>query len=226
MVNSVTTWTMSSTRKTLACAAVALLLSGCGSEGFGGDLPSIFKVAQASLGTADSVSYGEAAAEPYASVGLRIGDSNQIMIILASNDNGVQMWTSAQHFVVVTHDGRILRTAGFGFDLGGSQLLHTKVAADGSYTSNWLYDFPKLGKFGVPIVCTGAPKGLETVTIVGRNLSARHIEEKCEAESRDLDWSFRNVFWKDPESGFVWKSRQSINPKLDVLEIETFRPPR
>ena len=31
--------------------------------------------------------------------------------------------------------------------------------------------------------------------------------------------------WIDPQTGFVWRSRQTIHPRGDTLETEIFRPP-
>lgn len=222
MAKSPIIWTISSIRKALASGAVALLVAGCG---VGGDLSSIYKVAQATFEPPASISYNEAASVPYASIGLRIGDSSQTMIILASDDDGDLMWTSAQRLVVVTRNGRIVRTAGFGHDLGGSRELKVTRTDERSYTTKWVADFPGTRPFAVPIVCEGRMKGQEIITLLGRNQSVRRFEEKCEAKSDDLDWTFKNVFWKDLKSEYVWKSIQHVNPKLDALEIETLRQP-
>ena len=39
-------------------------------------------------------------------------------------------------------------------------------------------------------------------------------------------WSFENLFWVDPQTGFVWRSVQHIAPGVAPIEIDVLRPPR
>jgi hypothetical protein len=38
--------------------------------------------------------------------------------------------------------------------------------------------------------------------------------------------AFQNEFWVDPETGFVWKSRQFLVPGLPAVEFEVLKPYR
>ena len=58
------------------------------------------------------VTRDQAAAIPYASMGYRLDDGIRALLVLATDANGEQLWTSAAHVVIVTRDGRIVRTVG------------------------------------------------------------------------------------------------------------------
>ncbi|MDE2184890.1 MAG: YjbF family lipoprotein [Alphaproteobacteria bacterium] len=78
--------------------------------------------------------------------------------------------------------------------------------------------------FSVLITCEDRDAGPETISILGKDIHTRRIDESCRSDD-SLDWSFRNVFWVDPETGLVWRSIQHVNPKLDAVEIDVLRPP-
>jgi hypothetical protein len=66
-------------------------------------------------------------------------------------------------------------------------------------------------------------KGQETITILGQTMASARVDEDCQSTSPR--WRFRNSYWLDPQSGFVWRSLQHIHPHGDTLDIEIFRPP-
>ena len=65
------------------------------------------------------VTRDQAAAIPYASLGYSLDDGNQSILVLATDTNGELLWTSPSHIVIVTRNGRIVRTLGFAHDLSG-----------------------------------------------------------------------------------------------------------
>jgi hypothetical protein len=205
-------------------AAAASLLAGCSFTG-GSDVLSIFQYAKAAFSPAPRVSLAEAAASPYASIGLRVGDSGETMLILASGDSGRSLWTSDTRIALTTVNGRIVRTAGLGHDLGGLELRRESRGENGAATMLWYADFPELGLYSVPVTCNGRRTGMETITILGKSIQTWRTDEDCVADHDKLDWSFTNTFWRDPRSGLAWRSIQHINPKFDPIEIETLRPP-
>src|SRR6202008_3436431 len=105
----------------LAGAALAIAVAGCSSAGSGNtNYSQFYKMMRQSL----SASFGnvrvtrdQAAAIPYASMGYALDGGNQIMLVLATDSGGEMLWTSAAHIVIVTRQGRIVRTLGFGHDL-------------------------------------------------------------------------------------------------------------
>jgi len=201
----------------LCCPAAACTFMG-------GDVRSIYEFGKQVL-VPQGVTLAEAASSPYASLGLRVGNSPEIMIILATDSGGEQLWTSAAHIAIVTSAGRVIRTSGLGHDLGNLVSRDHKSGSNRSSIAHWLVDIPELKAYAVPVVCESFPTGDETIVVLGKALLTRRVVERCRAEASTFNWTFKNVYWIDPDSGLVWRSVQHINPKLDALELEVLRPP-
>ena len=161
---------------------------------------------------------------PYASIGFRFGDGAQNMLLLVGQSTDPLLWTARAKYAIVTDHGHVMKTTGFKYNLGGYQLQSTLENADASITKRWLADFPDMGRYSVAIVCTTRKAGPETVTILDQNIQTVKVEETCASGTDDFSWSFRNTYWSDETTGIVWRSKQYVHPKLDAIEIETFRP--
>jgi hypothetical protein len=207
------------------------LLAGCSSSG-SGDFGQYFQVIKQSLNGSlgkSSISLQQAAAIPYASMGWRLNDGPQNIVVLATENRSELLWTSAAHAVILTEDGRIKRTVGLPHNLsasapgGSASWVPPAQALSGPYTQQSVADFSDAGLYGVPITCRGRAVGVQAINILGKTLSTRRIQESCDSPS--LHWSFVNSYWVDPQTGFTWRSRQHIHPKGDVIETEIFRPP-
>jgi hypothetical protein len=222
-------------RRALMSILVAAPLSACGSDSTGessNDLSySILGDAIAvALGLREgvSVSRGEAAAIPYSTIGIRIGNSAQGLLVLGSKTGASCLWTSGSHIVVVTEGGRIAKTAGLPWNLGGTTFITPDPAADflkpiPQSRSSRTLDFPDLKRFSVGISSTFESRGYTTITILGQALDTQMMVENCICA--EFDWEFQNIYWVDRENGIVWRTVQTSHPKLDPLQIELFRPP-
>ena len=208
-----------------------LFLAACSSSG-SSDYAQYWEMMQQSFsGTfgKSSITLQQAAGIPYASMGWRLNGGPQNIIVLASDNGQEQMWTSAARIVIVTKDGRIKRTVGLAHDMAALVARSNEgfqspaVTAKTPYPQQYTADFPDAGVYGAQIVCRAAPKGARAITILGQRITTVRIEENCSSSS--LRWSFTNVYWTDPKTGFVWRSRQNIHPAGDTLETEIFRPP-
>ncbi len=203
--------------------AANFLAAWCVGVGLG-DMESIYDAARSAWSGGEKVTLQEAASVPYASIGVQIGSSTEIMLILASDSAGQQLWTSGARIAITTDHGRIVRSSGFQHDLGG--LEPRRLAnEDANRTRHWQADFPDLGLFSVLIACKENTVGDETIVILGKDIRTRRIEETCETQG-PFDWSFKNVYWRDPASGLVWRSIQHVHPRLDAITTEILRPPK
>lgn len=215
-------------RRTIPATVAACLLGACSSEG-GGDWSPLYEIAKnAWTGESEKVTLEEAAAVPYASMGISLGGGPQVMMLLIGDTDGQQLWISGAKIAITTKYGRIVRTAGIEHDLGGYESrggtgdnLRSTVAQ----TVRWQADFPDLRLYSVSIVCQDKPAGEETITILGKDIHTLRVEETCASESSRLDWSFDNTYWVDTQDALVWRSIQHVHPKLDKIEIEILRPP-
>jgi hypothetical protein len=210
-------------RATAMCAlAVAVL--GC-TTGSSNDAFRLGGLIFQSIGGGPSVTREQAAAIPYASLGVQLGSSGQGVAVLSRRQGEDRYWSSGEAIVFVTRNGRVIETVGLPYDL-------TKVtvrannglpAAPGTArTLVLMYDFRSLGAYNIVAHCTDTDEGPETIEILGTAIQTRHHVERCNAEQ--LDWSFENEFWLDPKTGFVWQSVQDIHPRSPKLYVSVFRP--
>lgn len=210
-----------------AASALALMLAGCGS-GSGGDWANVLQVAQNGFGGGQtSISLDQAAGVPYASMGVRIGDGSQMLIVLAADSGGSELWTSMAKIALTTRDGRIVRTSGLPRNVNGMMFQAgdplADTAQDGHARQSMRFaDFWDLNRYSVPLRCSTVSRGPEDVVILGKSISTTRIDEQC--ESSTIDWSFTDSFWVG-SGGLVWKSVQHIHPDYDPVETEILRPP-
>jgi len=209
------------------------LSAACSSSNTGNNTyAQFFKVMRqswaASFGKA-RITREQAAAIPYASLGYSIDGGNQGLLVLATDNGGDLLWTSAAHVVIVTREGRIVRTVGLGQDVSNvtsrdqNGLPSVAAAIRAPFSSTRLEDFSDLGLYGVRVSCRATLAGRQNVKILGQAVPTLRVEEAC--NSRNPDWSFTDSFWVDKDSGFVWRSRQHVHPKGTLVETEIFRPP-
>jgi group 4 capsule polysaccharide lipoprotein GfcB/YjbF len=214
-------------------AALALLAAACSSSNSGNNsYAQFFQLMRQSL----SASFGnaritreQAAAVPYASLGYVVDGGNQNLLVLATDSGGDLLWTSAAHIVIVTRDGRIVRTVGLGHDLSGVTSRDEKglpppaAAVRASFTTTRMEDFPEQGIYGVRLSCQAKLAGRQSVKILGQIIATLRVDEAC--SSRNPDWSFTDSFWVDKDNRFVWRARQHVHPQGTLIETEIFRPP-
>ncbi len=217
----------------LAGMALALLAAGCSSASSGNTNYSQFyqlmrESVSASFGKV-RVTRDQAASVSYASMGYSLDGGNQAMLILATDSGGELLWTSAAHVVIVTRDGRIVRSLGLDHDLSGLTTRNNipppplTSAIQAPFTSTRLEDFPELGLYGVAVSCRAQMTGRQAIKILGQAVSTVRVDESCHSSAPD--WSFTDNYWLDSDSGLVWRSRQHVHPKGGSVETEIFRPP-
>lgn len=175
---------------------------------------------------AQKISRDVATAIPYATMGLQLGSGPEVLLVLGTATTQQLDWYAGDQAVIVTQAGRVIRTVGLPYDLGGVRPLagasmSTDKAGDARETV-LLMDFPDLGAFGALVRCTRIDRGNETVDILGADIPVRHEVERCSAQT--LDWNFQNDFWRDPQTGYVWRSSQHIHPKSPPVILEALRP--
>jgi hypothetical protein len=171
----------------------------------------------------------QAAAVPYASLGFRVDGGNENMVVLATDTGGDLLWTSAAKVVLVTHDGRIVRSVGLPHDLAGLNardnggLPPPSAAMKGPVTFVQLEDFPDLGHYGAAVTCRSVARGRQSIVILGQSLTTVRIDETCHSDS--LGWSFVDTYWVDATDGTPWRTRQHLHPSGEQVETEILRPP-
>lgn len=211
-----------------ALALAMAALAGCtGAEDFSnsdtGRIGLLLFHEVTSIGSTESVPRSRVAAVPYATLGVRLGSSDQSMFVLSGKSGTDLIWLGGRHLAITTRDGRIVRTVGFAQNLSGFQIGREPAAQADAGVENFLYDYAEKSLYGIPVKCVARDVGSERVLIIGAPHDTSHIVETCSAAQ--IDWHFRNQFWRD-SSGVVWKSEQSVSPDLDAFSLEILRPAR
>lgn len=202
-------------------ACSVLLLSGCQSNANGTKIVQLVYEEVTSIGGSGDISREKVVAVPFATLGVRVGSSDQAMFVLGTKAGNDLRWVGGTQFALTTRDGRILRTAGFMHNLTGFQESEGSTAAAATARS-YRYDLADANAYGIVVNCNERDAGAERIVILGDEHETRHVIEDCTAPQ--LDWNFSNEFWKDATNGYVWKSVQYVHPGLDPVELETLRP--
>jgi hypothetical protein len=208
----------------LSAALVVGFLSGCAGDS---DIAQTGTVIwQAIRGSGSKITREQAAAVPYATMAIALGNSSQALLILGTTTPDELDWYTGQQLFVATRAGRITRTAGLPYDLGGRRILQTRTVRSGVNTDSMpevaTLDYPDLGIFDAPLACESRNSGEESVEILGAKIMTRHVVEHCEVAV--LHWKFDNDFWLDRTTNYIWRSRQYIHPKSAPIVLEVLRP--
>jgi hypothetical protein len=211
-----------------ALSAALLSLAGCSSAQ--SDWSQYIQLIRGNYrGSAQRITLEQAAAIPYASLGYRIDDGGQGLLVLATDTGGTRLWTARSRVVMVTRDGRLVRTVGLPHDRAAMTAQKNTVLAPpgqalkGAFRSDRIMDIPSIGTYSIPINCLTTARGREIITILGTALPTRRIEETC--RSNNPRWSFTDIYWVDMESGFPWRSVQHLAPSKGKVQIDILRPP-
>src|SRR4051812_32993241 len=95
------------TRRRVLAVLGAAGLTRCGSDS---DIDlTTFKELYARSSQPSSIKREEAARVPYASIGIRVDDGPQNMLVLATATGDDLLWTSSAQVAIVTRAGRILK---------------------------------------------------------------------------------------------------------------------
>jgi hypothetical protein len=167
---------------------------------------------------------------PYASLGVQEGKTSPVVMILASYDGENLNWASADRVVLVTHQGRLIKTVGLDRDLGGTQWTGSDPVLDyakgaGSVTNarvNRFVDLRHNDDFGVAIESSVRPVGNERITVLDQAYDTLVISEEIAAPK--WRWSAKNRFWIDRASGQIVRSQQSFCPEIAPLTLEILKP--
>ena len=148
---------------------------------------------------------------------LKIGKGPAGLMILESVSGNKYTWVSSDGIYLSLMEGRIVKAYGLQNNLTNFQSadptfkeLLTNESLPESRMRYISLDNPEA--IDLPIQVTYTTVGIENIKILDNNYELMQIEERV--ENTYLRWKFTNSYWVDPETGFVWKSRQTIAPNL------------
>ncbi len=230
MMNWWRMWTVSSIprlRNAILICALAFGTTACSSDS-STNWPQIINIVEQSWAKSPSITLQQASAVPYATMGLRIGDGPETMIVLAADTGNKKLWTSSERIALTVRNGRIVESAGLPANVNATifqdadPLDYYIMGGTEPRSATRQVDLWDRDLFGVLLMCELNPRGSVTIAILGEDIGTRRVDETCHSQS--LDWTFTNSFWIGT-NGLIWKSVQSIHPGLAPLATEILRPP-
>ena len=211
--------------------ASALLLTGCGNvdDASWGEYFSLLRDSVRGTFTPQSITLAQASEIPFASIGYRVNDGHQALLVLATSTDGDQLWTAASRVVLLTRGGRIVRTVGLPRDRTGMTVQRAgglpplSDALKAPYRSVRQVDMPDIGTYSQTLNCVTSQKGRAVITVLGTAMPTVRVDEVCQGNTPR--WIFTDSYWLDPDTGFVWRSVQNLHPAGVKVETMIFRPP-
>lgn len=165
------------------------------------------------------------ASSPYAQMLVRSPHGDALML-LGNDDDGLLSWYSPLPRIVFLRDGLLAGSAGFPADaediriVGDNPFLrlaqvHAPVRTRREY--DWSADY----RFGVEVTGELRRIGEESVEILGRAQTLVRFEE----ELRGPDIAATNLYWAEPATGFILRSRQWLAPgtELELVQLKPYR---
>lgn len=204
----------------------ALWLTGC-SQQTGDEYLDSAKVALLGMPDID-FSAEKIAGIPYASAYLTVANAPRAFVVLAYAEQDGLKWISSDRNLFVMQHGRWVKTIGLAVNLSHIESDSPDPLADGLHLDGaswhwravWAQDYTS----GRALVSHFKTLGMQSVDMGPAKQRLLAVEEVVtEAQGR---FSYRNLYWLDPNSGAVLKSRQHMGPNLPALEFILLKPYR
>lgn len=167
------------------------------------------------------------AALPYAQLGVT-SKAGSAVLVLGYVDHDRLAWYSSNQEIVFTRHGVVVKTWNL-----HSDILATRLPADSPFvtglerltapvTTTRTLDLSDY-RYGVAATSELVPAGAQDVSILGKVHHLLRVDEHIRASS--IGFAADNCYWVDPDSGFVWKSRQTL-PGGQTLTLTVLKPYR
>jgi len=210
------------TRRSALLGAGTFLLAGCGNSR-NPNLSATLDLARKYL--ADRAFTDEDVERiPFASIGVQVGSASEALVVLATVDGDTLTWISADHSLIQTRNGRIVRFISGDIEVvtapGGEDPVAGGAVAPGNFIR--LLDFPKPKLYSVPAESSLVASGQARVTLLHGEILTRSFTET--GISHPLGWNFENHFYLDLDNRRVWQSNQTVTPQLPPIKIRVLRP--
>lgn len=218
-------------KASLAAALVgaALVLSGCGNDP---DANTGVKIVK-EVGAAMAARAKGGAAPAGGGAGITRAELNQfntpmIMAQLPSSgltaffvpyatNGAVETWASPDNRTISFRGGVMVATRGFGPDIMQSSGPSIGQIASGSGSHTRIFDYLDGADQNIrrEYACTVRNAGVETITVVDRQHTTRHVIEDCTGNGGQ----FRNEYWFEG-GNFLRKSKQLLAQEWGYLEFQ------
>ena len=171
----------------------------------------------------------EIEARSYEVLRVDMGRTVKAVMEVAEFQGRGRVWIASDRSILVTRNGRIVRTAGFKTDLrdaisrdlepldGASK---GKLAKAVRLTRQMEWAGKEPGSYSARVILK--PVTSETIKILDQTFQTQVIEESIEVKA--LNWAVTNHYWLDVANGTVQRTVQLFHPSSVPLTLEILRP--
>lgn len=207
----------------MLCLALVLpALAACSGLGRG----SVEAARLAVFGAKLDITPEQVAANPYAQM-LVQGEEFEALMVLGNDDAGRSAWYSPDRRIVFLRDGLLAGSAGLPQDavdirLEGDDPFTRLASLQGTATTLRRYDWMPGYRHGARVTGELRRVGTEQVEIFGTTHTLVRFDETLRGAGVDAT----NIYWAEPQTGFIRKSRQLLAPghSLDLVQLKPYRP--
>ena len=161
---------------------------------------------------------------PYASMQVRLGRSENILIILEEENNDLLKWTSSNFVKIYTKNGYVIRLTGLDNELDNLELDKNHPINKNNFESfnqneifTSYYTFKNPNLFMLPVKTKIKFIKDEDILILNNVINTKLYKES--SIDNLISWKFDNYFWINSE-GEVIKSVQNFTPKNPKIFIK------
>lgn len=166
---------------------------------------------------------------PFATVAVRDDDNNRIFVVPLADNGGYIVYQDATRRGFTMLGGLVTATQGVGYSLAGVRNAIEDPIARPTPITDWpesvfrSYEFKRAGgarDFQITTSCRFEVGARERIEIIELFFDTVRVVETCSNTVR----TFQNLYWVDPNTGFIWRSEQWTGPKGVDLKLEIIRP--
>ena len=168
-------------------------------------------------------------AVPFATIALKDAEGNRSYVVPVADNGGYLNYQDAARRSLIFRGGLITATQGLSYNLSAVRhalddpiVTPTPVAEwPGNIYRNYQFKLSGGAKdFTITTSCVYALGARERIEIVELFFDTIRVDETCSNAVR----TFTNTYWADPNTGFIWRSKQWIGPRQEPMNIEIIRP--
>lgn len=144
----------------------------------------------------------------------------------AAGDEGGRLlvWRTENDVSLTTRDGVLIATRGLGNDMISSTAGPIRAAlrarSNGQGARRQVYSALDNKPVTLNLACEIADLGAETIVIVERRHSTKHLRETCVVDGGTVV----NDYWIDSAGPVVWRSRQWAGPYIGYVQFNQLTP--
>ena len=165
---------------------------------------------------------------PYASMYLRINGGQRIFLVLGYAEQGQQKWITQDRAMLVTQQGRLVKTRGLSDNLLAvdnlpqDPLAHPLTLREGASWTR-VMSWTEHGQLRASRAVSTFSRGEdELLTLAGHQIPCRVWHEEVTLAASGARW--QNTFWIDAINGEVRQSAQRVGADTLPVDITILKP--